>query len=209
MAGVRTPRQKRGKDTWERLLEAAEDLLAKKGPDGFTLTAVSEWAGVSNGAIYWRVDSIETLFVAVHRRVIERMVAENAIFDDDAAWEGLSATQVVTAAVRAQSEIFRRNAAILRALILRGGPDRGAAERGSAAVRHESERFTARVAAALAANGCREPDLVAATIFRVTYGSLLTRITWPEQEAHPKISWERFVGDLSEMACAYAERRLP
>jgi AcrR family transcriptional regulator len=208
MAGVRTPRQKRGQDTWDRLLDAAEELLADEGYEGFTLTAVSGRAGVSNGAIYWRVDSMESLFVAVHERVVARLDAENAIYDEDAPWEGLCAAEVVDRAVHALSDGFRRHERVLRALILRTGSDRAASERGAVAVRDAAGRFTGRVARALAAEGCREPDVVAATIFRVAFGALTARITWPEQEAGPEISWERFVEDLCEMASVYAARHL-
>jgi len=208
VAGVRTPRQKRGQDTWDRLLDAAEDLLAEQGFDGFTLTAVSRRAGVSNGAIYWRVDSMESLFAAVHERVIERLRRQDAVYDDDTRWAGLTATEVAGAAVHELSESFRRHRAILRALVLRTGSDPASAERGAAAVREASERFVSRVAGALAAEGCDEPDVVAATIFRVAFGALTARITWPEQEAGPRISWRRFVEDLREMASVYAERHL-
>jgi AcrR family transcriptional regulator len=163
---------------------------------------------VSNGAIYWRVDSMDSLFTAVHERVIERLRRENAVYDDDAPWAGLPATAVVTAAVYELSESFRRHRAILRALILRTGSDPASSERGAAAVRQASALFVSRVARALAAERCDEPDVVAATIFRVAFGALTARITWPEQEAGPKISWKRFVDDLSEMASVYAERHL-
>jgi AcrR family transcriptional regulator len=209
MAGVRTPRQKRGQDTWERLLDAAEQVLAEDGFDGFTLTAVSRRAGISNGAIYWRVDSMDSLFAAVHDRVIGRLREENAVYDDDRPWAGLTATEVAAAAVAELAGSFRRHRAILRALVLRSGSDPASSQRGAAAVREASERFVARVAAALAAAGCDEPDVVAATIFRVAFGALTYRISWPEQEAGPRISWKRFVADLGEMASAYAERHLP
>ncbi|UGS37345.1 hypothetical protein DSM104329_03760 [Capillimicrobium parvum] len=205
---MRTPRQKRGQDTWDRLLDAAEELLADEGFEGFTLTAVSRRAGVSNGAIYWRVDSMESLYVAVHQRTVERLRHENAVFDEDPPWAGLGAAEVVTKAVHELSESFRRHTRILRTLILRSGSDPASSQRGATAVRDAAGRFTDRVAGALGAEGCPEPDVVAATIFRVAFGALVARITWPEQEAGPEISWERFVADLSEMASVYAERHV-
>jgi hypothetical protein len=90
---------------------------------------------------------------------------------------------------------------------LRAGSDEAAAQRGAAAVRAAQIGFIAHMAPRLASAGCAEPDVVAASIFRVAFGALVARITWPEQQAGPDIPWRRFVEDLGEMAAAYASRR--
>ena len=207
MEGVRVPRQKRAQASWEKLLDAAEDLLADEGHTGFTAAALSKRSGISNGGIFWRVDSMDALFVAVHQRMIDRLAAEqDAVLADEAHWAGLALEAYVAEAVRVQAALFERHGALLRTMVLRTGSDPVAAERGAAAVRAASDSFVAHLAPALDRAGCAEPHVVAASIFRVVFGALVARITWPEQQGGPDIPWERFVADLCEMAAAYAAR---
>jgi AcrR family transcriptional regulator len=207
MEGVRVPRQKRALASWERLLDAAEELLADDGHTAFTAAALSRRSGISNGGIFWRVDSMDALFVAVHTRFIERVGAEQAeALADAARWAGLDLEAYVAESVRVQAQPFEREGRLLRALVLRTGSDPVAAERGAAAVRAAGDAFVAHLAPRLGEAGCAEPEVVAATIFRVSFGALVSRITWPEQQGGPEIPWGRFVDDLCEMAAAYAAR---
>jgi len=52
----------------EALLDAAELLLPKQGPEGLTLREVARQAGVSHGAPYHHFDSREALLAAVAER---------------------------------------------------------------------------------------------------------------------------------------------
>ena len=141
MEGVRVPRQKRAQASWEKLLDAAEDLLADEGHTGFTAAALSKRSGISNGGIFWRVDSMDALFVAVHQRMIDRLAAEqDAVLADEAHWAGLALEAYVAEAVRVQAALFERHGALLRTMVLRTGSDPVAAERGAAAVRGGQRR---------------------------------------------------------------------
>ena len=202
--GIRVPRHKRGAASYERLLDGAERLLAEKGFEGFTTTELSRYSGLSNGAIYWRVESMDALFVAVHERFIERINAQLTIFTEDEAWEHLDLESSVRLAVTQLASVFDRHTGLLRALVLRTGTDPDAAERGANAVRDTGSRMTGRVAAALGAAGRREPELTAAMIFSTAFGALIARITWPEQQPDPEVPWDRFVSELSELCVAYA-----
>lgn len=204
MQGIRVPSHKRGAESYERLLDGAERLLAEKGFEGFTTVELSRYSGLSNGAIYWRVESMEALFVAVHKRFIERIDAQLTIFADDDAWEALDLETTVRLAVTQLASVFDRHAGLLRTLVLRTGTDRDAAERGASAVRNTGSRMTGRISAAMVVAGCREPELTAAMIFSTAFGALLTRITWPEQQPDPDVPWERFVSELSRLCVAYA-----
>jgi AcrR family transcriptional regulator len=202
--GVRPPRQKRGQASLDRLLDAAEALLAEQGMDGFSIAALSQRSGLSNGAIYWRVDSLESLFVAVHERLIDRLRSEHYAYDDPARWTGLSVEEFVANAVRMEADIFRRHAAALRILALSTATDAAASARGTHAVRDTEHRFRDHVKPRLQADGCSDPAIIAITVFRVAFGALINRITWPDQQADPPIPWQRFVDDLCHMTSAYA-----
>ena len=71
--GVRPPVQARSRKALQKVLAAAEEVLAADGFDEFTMTAVAERAGVSVGAIYRRFDSKEQLLAAVKDRLLSRL----------------------------------------------------------------------------------------------------------------------------------------
>ncbi len=202
--GVRPPRQKRGQASLDRLLDAAEAVLADRGTEGFSIAALSERSGMSNGAIYWRVDSLETLFVAVHERLIDRLRGEHDAYDDPAPWRELSVEEFVSRAVRIESDIVRRHAGALRVIALSAATDPAASTRGTRAVRDTENRFRDHLQPRLIAAGCADAHLVATTIFRIAFGALINRVTWPDQQANPEIPWRRFVDDLCHMTSAYA-----
>lgn len=96
----RVPRQARSRATLHRLVEAAEAVLKREGPDGLTVSAVVEEAGSSVGNFYARFDSREQLIryvaeVALHRAT-EGWEAEL----DRCAAQGQEASQVLDLLLR-------------------------------------------------------------------------------------------------------------
>jgi AcrR family transcriptional regulator len=184
----------------ERLLDAAEELLAERGIEGLSVSALSERSGLSNGAIYWRFDTIDAIVQSVHQRIVERLQQEHAFYDDPGGWRDLSAPDLVAAAVREEAELFRRHAAPLRVLALASASNEALAARGAEAVHWAETRFAQHLAPALGAAGASEPMLLAVVIFRIVYGALAVRVIWPEHQREPQVPWEAFVGAVAEMA---------
>ena len=67
----------------EALIRAALELIAEKGPGGFTFADAARWAGVSSAAPYRHFRDREALMADVARRGFERFEAELA-----RAWNG-------------------------------------------------------------------------------------------------------------------------
>ena len=59
----------------EALIEAALDLIAQKGPAGFTFAEAARWAGVSSAAPYRHFRDRDALLADVARRGFERFEA--------------------------------------------------------------------------------------------------------------------------------------
>ena len=72
----RRPQQARSRASFDRVLAAARDLLARNGYDGFTLMEVSQQAQVSIGAIYGRVAGKDDLIRHVHAAVMADIQVE-------------------------------------------------------------------------------------------------------------------------------------
>src|SRR5437868_13816777 len=117
---VRPPQQQRSRESFERVLEAAVELLETEGYPGFTLAEVSRHARVSIGSIYARVSSKDDLFYAIHERVMAQIGVENEVFSDLTRWQGLPTRRLVMVAVRELAEPVGAHAEILRVIMHRG-----------------------------------------------------------------------------------------
>lgn len=119
----RTARQARSRDTEDRIVAAARDLLRKRGMEAVTMQEIAVRAGVSIGGLYARFPSKDSLaaFLA-DRRVFEELERESAIMidDDDATIEQIVRRYLTTAAA-----LYRKNRSVLRAVYVatRAGTD--------------------------------------------------------------------------------------
>ena len=75
MSAVRPPKQRRSRESYERVLDAAHTLLEENGFEGFTVQEVAARSDVSVGAIYERFGNKESLLRSVHARLMDSMSA--------------------------------------------------------------------------------------------------------------------------------------
>jgi AcrR family transcriptional regulator len=64
----RRPRQARSRATWEAIVEAAAQILERRGPAGFNTNEVAERAGVSIGTLYQYFEGKHAILAAAARR---------------------------------------------------------------------------------------------------------------------------------------------
>jgi AcrR family transcriptional regulator len=197
--GVRAPRQQRARKTWESLLKAGAELLAEYGYDGFTLPEVGRRAGVSNGGMYWRVDSKQALLAAIHEQFLERVNAHVDAFYARADLEELELGDLIEAVVRHAAEIVDLDGRLLRALVLRGGSDPDVAARGAVGIRHHAESASALLAPRLRSAGHPDPEAAVAFTHSVIYSALINRVTWPDRYLAPEPTWDAFVTRLARL----------
>jgi len=132
----------------ETLIEAALDLIAKKGPAGFTFADAARWAGVSAAAPYRHFRDRDALIADVARRGFELFAAHL-----DAAWndgrpDPFTAFENVGRAYLAfaRDEPAYYSAMFEAGLSLDEGPGlREVAERSFAVLRKASETLCARL----------------------------------------------------------------
>ena len=73
---TRKPTRKPGIERYNRIIEAAEDLILEANSlQGITLDAVAQRAGVPRVSLYYFFDSIESLLDALYQRGVQKMVA--------------------------------------------------------------------------------------------------------------------------------------
>ncbi|MGC6330748.1 TetR/AcrR family transcriptional regulator [Rhizorhabdus sp. FW153] len=73
---LRAPVQGRSRESYGRMMVAAEQLLGSRGNGDFTLAEVSRAGRVSIGSIYNRFENKEALLHAVQLRILERVNRE-------------------------------------------------------------------------------------------------------------------------------------
>ena len=144
----------------EALIQAALDLIARKGPAGFTFAEAARWAGVSPAAPYRHFRDRDDLLVDVARRGFDQFAQALARAWDDGRPEPFAAFERVG---RAYLEFARTEPAYYSAMFEAGIPLesdaelRAAGERAFAVLRSAAETLILRLPA-----GQRPPALMMA-----------------------------------------------
>jgi AcrR family transcriptional regulator len=69
----RSPRQSRSRATWEAIVEAAAQILERRGPGALNTNHIAERAGVSVGSVYQYFPDKHAILAAAARRELEAM----------------------------------------------------------------------------------------------------------------------------------------
>ena len=189
--------QARSRKALQKVLAAAEEVLAADGFDEFTMTAVAKRAGVSVGAIYRRFDGKEQLLAAVKDRLLTRLEENLAerLTAADPSLEG-----VVDAFATAIADAFTAGGPAWPDLLRSTG--KSLEERGREAL--ESVRQLFEQASETYRGQVRRSDPAAAlaAVERMITGALIHQAT-RESSAPDGIPMQAYARQLSDMAIAY------
>lgn len=119
---VREPRQARSIETYNRLLDAAEDMLLHASFDNTPIANIAAKADVTIGAFYARFKDKEALLRRLEERMNEDFLALNQNNAEDLAH--VTFQQMVLSHHRRLIGVYRRRQGIARALVLRSHSDR-------------------------------------------------------------------------------------
>ena len=152
------PKQARGAERVEALLDAAAMLVAEHGPTGFAFREVAKLARTAQGSLYQFFPSREAILVALHERYAEQAVdlADHTIADAQGVARPEGATRWCDALAAAIVNRFLP--------FYRDAPGYGAIRRwaaGDDASRVEDDadkRIVAKLAPVIAAHGPRVSD---------------------------------------------------
>lgn len=201
---LRAPVQGRSKASYERMLAAAEALLASRGSDDFTLQDVSKKGKVSIGSIYNRFESKDALLHAVQLRVLERHEQAMRVRIDQARAGASNLETLVVALVDAVSETLRDDADLMRPLMQRATNDPLVAATGK--TYYASTSNAVKGALLVHAADMRQPDPLRAvdTAYRVLYAAIARYLGFGSSAT---AAWEGDWGvlkqDLARMIAAF------
>jgi len=201
MSAVRPPKQRRSRESYERVLDAARTLLEENGFEGLTVQEIAARAGVSIGAIYERFGNKESLLRAVHARLMESMSDANEATEATVmSVEGAAAA--IADAVSGIARLMHENRKALRAFMHLGAVDEVISARGSEASIALSKEFKRSLRPYAAEFRHPRPAIALDVAFRIAYSTLARQVMYgPVFESDQRLSWRRLVDELSG-ACA-------
>lgn len=166
LAWVRTPQQARSQETLDRILDAAERLVAEKGFEDTTVADVVARAGSSIGAFYTRFPDKDGLLYALYERYLAQANATADLALDPARWSGADIATILREAIRFLVAVYREQSGLIRAFVLRNHVD----PEFRARQRRLSHRVSERLAALLLARASeiRHPQPARAAAFGFT-----------------------------------------
>lgn len=112
------PRQKRSQAAMERILEAAQQLIAEEGIAGFTLNAVAARAGVAVGTVYQRFANKEDLLVSAQQRWLDEVVRTQREQFLPAAAQQPDFVRAVSLYAEQLAALFRGHACLVREFVV-------------------------------------------------------------------------------------------
>lgn len=201
---LRAPVQGRSKASYERMLAAAETLMAAAGSDDFTLQEVSKKGKVSIGSIYNRFESKDALLHAVQLRVLERVDKQMGAMLDEARNGADTLDKLVVALTRAVGETLKENADIMRPLMLRATNDPLVAATGKASF--VATANAVKGALLLHSREMKQPDPLRAvdSAFRILYATIARYLGFGSATtAAWEGDWDVLLQDLSRMIAAF------
>ncbi len=114
---VREPLQIRSRNTMDRILAAAEELIARGVFDRATISGLVKRADTSVGAFYSRFRDKRALESVLQERFVGRIEAEVAKLTDSARWLGQPFVTVVHGVVTGLVALLRRERGGFRSLV--------------------------------------------------------------------------------------------
>lgn len=203
-SALRAPVQERSRESYERMMAAAEQLLGERGDGDFTLSEVSRAASVSIGSIYNRFENKEALLHAVQLRVLERVNREmgERIAGAIGTYAGLD--QLVQRLVDAIAETLRAHAGPMAALMRIASSDPQVLATGK---RYHSETvrtFTRFLLAQRQDIVRANPERAVDSAFRVLYAAIARYLGFGSAtDAAWEGDWSILKEDLAAMIAAF------
>jgi len=204
-AHTHAPKQSRSRQSFDRMIEAAKEILHEGGLAALTLAEVSRRSRVSIGSIYCRVDSKEDLIRAVQASSLYAMEHEFAALVNRVRRKALPLRELVPAIVRELAQYLRRHAPLLNAFIERGAQDPVVASVGRKAYAQNALDFKLILLERHAEFRHPDAEHAAATCFTVVYGALARYLGLGGhvESGAGEGDWKQLVEDLGQMALAF------
>ncbi|MER7029172.1 MULTISPECIES: TetR/AcrR family transcriptional regulator [Streptomyces] len=187
----------------ERILEAAQQLIAEEGIAGFTLTAVAKRAGVAVGTVYQRFADKTDLLVSAQQRWLDEVARAQREQFLPAAAQQPDFVRAVSLYAEQLATLFRDHACLVREFVVHAAAIPALRE---AAQQRLDQLAQERCAVFMELPG-RPPHLTRGHILlalRAVQSLLEWRVaTSPDLEEAVALPWDRLADDIPKLVTAY------
>jgi AcrR family transcriptional regulator len=201
---VRPPRQARSQDTLDRILDAAEALVAEKGFEDTPVAEVVRRADSSVGAFYARFHDKQGLLHALYERYYEEAVAtaDDALAPER--WQGASLGELIDSVVRFLVAIFRERQGLMRAFVVRNHTHPEFQARQQRLSHHVIARLSALVLARRGELTHEDPERATRFGLMLVFSALETMILFGElRSSLLSLSDDDLANELARSTLAY------
>ena len=197
------PQQSRSQETLDRILDAAEQVLAEKAFGEATLAEIMERAGVTVGAFYRRYPDKNALLRHLDERFFGEMLARSEELLDPARWEQATARQVIEEMTRQAVEVYSARRGLLRSLFLRARTDTVLQQ----SALHVNEQFISKLRAVLMPLRAQidhpDPERAIELGFMMMIGALRELVVFGEIWPAPPAHTPALAAEVARMFCGY------
>lgn len=200
---VRPPRQTRSQLSLERILDAAEAVIAEVGYERATIGEIVRRGKSSVGVFYARFHDKESLLAKLHERFCERAgkLADDVL--DPAKWAGAGCERILFSTVPFLVGVFRENAGLFRAFEMRACQDE-LFQRGAFQLQgHMSEKLAALLLERKDEIKHPRPREAVDFALRLALDKLGHRTLFREFETAPAMADKTLARELSRAMCGY------
>jgi AcrR family transcriptional regulator len=199
----RPPQQSRSQETLDRILDAAEQVLAEKAFGEATLAEIMERAGVTVGAFYRRYPDKNALLRHLDERFFAEMLQKSEEVLNPARWSDATARAIIEEVTRQAVQVYSTRRGLLRSLFLRARTDTVLQQ----SALHVNEEYLRKLRALLLPRrgqiGHPDPERAIELGFMMMIGALRELVvfgeTWPAPPAHTPA----LAAEVARMFCGY------
>jgi AcrR family transcriptional regulator len=201
---IRPPHQARSRATLDRLLDAAEGLLAEKAWEVVGVADIAQRADSSVGAFYSRFKDKDAVLNALYERFADELMATYDEMFHPERWKGASVSAIVQAIIAFRVRIYSERMGLLRAILHQGVYDKGFKARGHQLRAHFKDAFVRLMIARRRELLHPEPASGAEFVARVIQSVLYCRVLLDYEESSDEAwSTDRITTELTHTCLAY------
>jgi len=206
----RKPKQARSRQSLQKMIATATEMLAQNGFSEFTLQELSKQSNVSIGSIYHRFENKQELVRRVQVEVLETIEQEHALLINRLRRQNLPLRELVPAVVSMYSDFLRRHAPILRVFMDIAPTDPVVAEIGKKSHGHAITDVKLLLLERRDEIRHPDPEHAVEACFGIIYASLGRYLgLGTASDVMGEGDWNTLLDDLSLMALLFLQHRGP
>lgn len=203
---ARKPKQTRSQQSFDRVLDAATQILEEGGLSALTLSEVSRRSKVSIGSIYCRVDGKEDLMRVAQARALAQMDHEFALLLTRLRRRALPLHGLVPTIVRELANFLRRHSRLLSAFMQQASTDAVIQATGAKSWQQTALDFKLIILERRDEFGHPDPEHAAEMCFLIVYSCLARYLGFnaiDEKVQGLPTNWNQLIDDLGLMMLGF------